>query len=99
MKHTDQVKGITITNQKLAENIGDLYYNSLAAFLLDLSEKIQADADKDHARGRTKLSGNLYECAAQLKTAAQAAERAWTICEPFINKWEKSHENDKIPEQ
>lgn len=82
----------------MAENIGGLYYDSLAAFLLDLSEKIQADADKDHARGRTKLSGNLYECAAQLKTAAQAAERAWTICEPFINKWEKSHENDKIPE-
>lgn len=70
----------------LAEDIGNLRYDALADFLHLLSEKIAADGEKDHSRGRLKLAGRLFACAEQLKGCEADIRKAWVICEPYTNK-------------
>ncbi len=87
MKHTQQVKSYSQSHEQLAEDIGDLYYDSLAGLLRLLSDKMKRDGDADAGRGRSKLASELYACSEQLAQAAKHADVAWDICEPYVKEW------------
>ncbi|MEM9218960.1 MAG: hypothetical protein AAGD25_32080 [Cyanobacteria bacterium P01_F01_bin.150] len=87
MKHTSTVKGFDGTNEDLAHNVGDLFYDSLSDFLKSLSEKIKDDGEQDLGRGRKKLAKELHSCSIHLAEAAQNIDAAWDICEPYVDQW------------
>ncbi len=62
---------------QLAEDLGNLTYDSLAAFLDKLADKIDKDADADAKRQRPQLSK-------QLRFAAKHIGNAWKISEPYM---------------
>jgi hypothetical protein len=68
----------------LAEEIGNLKYDSLAEFLRLLSAKIDGDAAKDQARGRVRLAAALRSAAGRIGSAEVPIERAWKISRPFM---------------
>lgn len=83
MKHKDTVDypgGMT----QLAEDIGNLKYDSLQLFLILLSQKIENDGNKDLERGRLKLSENLIEASRALAASSANIGKAWKICEPYM---------------
>lgn len=87
MKHTQHVRSYSGPHERLAEDIGDLYYDALSEFLGMLAEKIERDAGKDHARGRVKLASELRGCAEALGGASRYIGAAWRICEPHAKAW------------
>ena len=86
-KHTSCVKGVGLSNVALANRVGDLYYDDMAAFLEALSSKINSDAQADKERGRVKLFEALKESAEHLYISASAINRAWGICKMPTLKW------------
>jgi hypothetical protein len=84
MKHTHTLKNHQGSPEQLAEEIGDLFYDSLADLLHLLSEKLQKDANADLARQRFKLGGHLKECSLHLERASHEIQQAWQICEPHV---------------
>lgn len=84
MKHTHQIKSYTATHRQLAEDIGDLYYDTLADFLRLMAEKVDRDAQADAGRGRHKLATQLAACAEHLQQAAGHIDVAWKICAPHV---------------
>ncbi|MEM9258894.1 MAG: hypothetical protein AAGA62_04545 [Bacteroidota bacterium] len=70
---------------RLATDLGDLRYDELALFLHSLSDKIKLYVDKDAARNRVKLAQELHTAAQALRESGTAIQRAWVICEPFMN--------------
>lgn len=91
MEHQTWIKNYEQNFEKLAEEIGDLRYDSLADFLLLLSQKIEKDGGKDRARGRVKLANALDETARQLKESSEHITEAWRICEPFMSPENGEH--------
>ena len=83
MIHKSEVEKYQGTMGELARDIGDLKYDALAEFLELLATKIEFDGKKDEARGRVKLSTNLFSAAENLKNSQKAIEKAWVICEPY----------------
>ncbi|MEO1300380.1 MAG: hypothetical protein AAFW75_32360 [Cyanobacteria bacterium J06636_16] len=84
MKHTRQVEAHNGSHESLAEDLGNIYYDSLADFLRLLAEKIQKDGQADYNRGRKKLAQALFSCSETVAEAAQYIDEAWTICEPYM---------------
>lgn len=68
----------------LAEEIGDLHYESLEELLHLLSQKLLMDALKDRQGGRVKLAAELTSAAANAEYASQGIGRAWKISKPFM---------------
>jgi hypothetical protein len=67
--------------QQLANDLGNLRYDSLAQFLHLLSDKIEQDGEADLGRNRPKLAGHLHR-------AAEEIARAWQLCKPFMTETE-----------
>ena len=86
MTHDDKIPHYGKDWTTLAEVLGDLRYDALSDFLSALSEKLEEDADADAERERHKLSEELYAAATKLAAAAKATEKAWDICEPFMDE-------------
>ena len=83
MKHKDTVSypgGMT----QLVEDIVDLKYDSLKAFLKLLAEKVERDGKKDHGRGRTQLAGSLLEASKALTLSSKHIGKAWKISKPYM---------------
>jgi hypothetical protein len=93
LKHTKTPKGYAGTLEQLAEEVGDLFYDSLSEFLRLLSEKIRRDAESDQRRGRVKLAGELRACAEQLAQASARIAHAWEICEPYMQPRDDSKQS------
>lgn len=85
MKHTTTVRDFNGTSAQLAQEMGDLYYDSLAELLTLLAQQIAADSEADLQRGRPKLAGELNGCAEHLQAAARHIQSAWTICAPHTS--------------
>ena len=83
MLHKDQVEKYDGSISQLANDIGDLKYDTLAEFLKLLAKKIQEDGDKDQTRGRVKLARELHSCAHDLRLGKIAIDKAWEISKPF----------------
>jgi hypothetical protein len=90
-KHKKWIAKCNVSPDELAENMGDLYYNSLADYLRLLADKIKKDSNSDHKRGRTKLASSLSESAIHLLNAAKEIDVAWKICKPYMNESEASN--------
>ncbi len=84
MQHKTWIKNYEQDFERLAEEIGDLRYDSLAEFLELLAKKLSIDAGKDRDRGRRHLSDSLYEAKDSLTKAAGSISVAWRICEPHM---------------
>jgi hypothetical protein len=61
-------------------------YDQTSLFIEKLADDITRQADADFARGRTKLSKKLYATAEELYKAKERMDKAWKICEPYMNK-------------
>lgn len=70
--------------QSLAEEIGDLRYDALEAFLHHLALKLKKDSEADAKRGRPQLAGNLMNASNYLEISAIEIGRAWKICAPYM---------------
>jgi hypothetical protein len=81
-RHQLSIPGFS--HEQLAEAIGDLRYDSLAALLAALAEKLERDAQADAGRQRHKLSSSLAEAAIKLTEAKSAVDRAWAISKPYM---------------
>lgn len=90
MKHTTAVPHYNGSHQQLAEEMGDLYYDSLAELLWKLGEKLERDASSDHRRGRLRLSAELAGAADHLYVAAEKIAAAWLICKPYLAETEQA---------
>lgn len=84
MKHRSWIKNYEDNFAKLAEEIGDLRYDTLAEFLELLGRKIEKDGQKDRSRGRIKLAANLQSAANALIKSSEVIKEAWQICEPYM---------------
>lgn len=84
MPHDTTVTRYAGTLPELADDLGNLRYDALAAFLQDLSAKLERDGRADSERGRKKLAASLQSCAAHLAEAARETETAWRIAAPFM---------------
>jgi len=84
MKHTQEVINFDGDHRQLAEEMGDLYYDSLAELFWMLGEKLERDASSDHRRGRIKLTTKLAAAADHLYAAAENIAAAWLICKPYV---------------
>jgi hypothetical protein len=85
MKHTNAVSHFSGNHLQLAEEIGDLYYDSLADLFSKLGEKLERDAASDQKRGRIKLSAELAAAADHLYAASEKIAAAWLICKLFVS--------------
>lgn len=84
MKHPSYIKNYEGNFESLAEEIGDLRYDSLFELLELLSRKIEKDGQKDRGRGRTQLADSLQQAATVLQESAEHIKIAWQISEPFM---------------
>jgi hypothetical protein len=84
MIHREDIDRYPGTLTDLAREIGDLRYDSLAAFLRELATKLERDSAADAGRGRPKLAATLNEAADSVTAAAAAIERAWSISSPHM---------------
>lgn len=94
-KHTQTLKSIDIDNKVLAEEIGDLYYDSLSEFLIALSRKLKQDGDADAQRGRKKLASHLHEASKHMAEASVHIDMAWDICTPHVEAWMAEHGSNR----
>lgn len=86
MKQTEDVPNFVGNLRQLAEEIGDLYYDSLAELFWRLGEKLERDASSAHRCDRMKLTAELAAAADHLYVAAERIAAAWLICEPYATK-------------
>lgn len=83
-KHAITLRNYNGDLEQLAEELGDLFYDSLADFLHLFSEKIHRDAESDAWRKRPKLAGHLLACSRHLQQASAEIDKAWQICKPHV---------------
>lgn len=82
-KHAAALSNYNGNMEQLAEELGDLFYDSLADFLHLFSEKMRRDAESDAWRKRPKLAGHLLACSQHLQQASTEINKAWKICKPY----------------
>lgn len=83
-RHIKEVAGIN-DMAVLAEMVGDLHYETLADFFVELQCKFIRDAGKDERQGRFKLAECLDEAAAHTSWVAAEIKNALEISQPFMN--------------
>ena len=76
--------GDEVDPRELARLLGELRYDALREYLVELAAKLQKDSESDGGRGRGKLADKLQRIAWQLDEAAFYAEEAWKICKPYM---------------
>lgn len=83
--HRKDVHGET-DMKHLAEEIGNLHYESLQNLFFELSIKLYQDGVKDTDNGRVELGAALDHASDHLSNAAHCMQRAWKVCEPFMKQ-------------
>jgi len=81
--HKKDVLGQT-DMKHLADDIGNLHYESLANFLFHLEQKLKKDAALDLLGGRKKLSLSLSSASRKISMAWLHIKQAWEISKPFM---------------
>jgi len=94
-KHTQQIKSCDIDNKTLANEIGDLYYDSLSEFLQELSKKLELDSISDRNRGREKLANSLKSASIHILSASKEIDIAWNICKPYVDNFFKENKSNR----
>ena len=84
MKHLKTVPDFNGDLEELAQQVGNLRYDSLEEFLTFLADDLVRQGDADGLNGRTKLSTQLYKTAEVLYQARDEMTATWDICEPYM---------------
>ena len=84
MIHREDIEQYPGTLTELANDVGDLRYDTLALFLRSLAAKLESDGEADANRGRPKLAASLHDSAERVAEAAAAIEKAWAISAPHM---------------
>lgn len=84
-RHSKQVAGI-VDMKLLAENIGDLHYETLSEFMIQLRDKLYDDSAKDREAGRKQIAEQLYLASHKTWEAFTHIRKAWEISKPFMDK-------------
>lgn len=87
-KHPSWQYVINVDPEKLAEVMGNLPYDELAAFIELLAGKLADDSVKDKEAGKPNLAKCLHSVSEHLKFAAFSTRAAWGICDPHMKKTE-----------
>lgn len=66
-----------------AENFGNLNYETLCEFMLQLHDKILSDSNKDRERGRKKLASKLLDLSDYMFDVYYALVEIADLCKPF----------------
>lgn len=69
----------------LAEEIGNLHYETLAELLARLEGKIFKDSMKDKSGDRVKLYNSLFLASEHLQLASEYITKAWQISKPYMD--------------
>ena len=85
-KHTDQITGFGSDMEKLAEEIGDLRYDTMFELFRHLSSKIGKDSIKDREGGRKHLADALAQLSTRLALCTHDTSRIWDICKPYMEE-------------
>ena len=83
-KHKPTVEKYDGDLKSLAEDIGDLRYDSLSEFLGYLSEKLKKDGHKDWDGKRTQLAASLLNASVNTDKLKENIDLAWKISEPYM---------------
>ena len=84
MQHKEVVEKYDGSLEELANDIGNLRYDSLAEFLRHLSNKIHADSCNDFENCRFKLAQELKQCSYYIGLSKTYINEAWKISEPYM---------------
>jgi hypothetical protein len=87
-KHKKSIEKYNGSLQELANDVGDLHYESLVEFLSLLEKKLYDDSLKDKKSGRVKLSNQLYQASSLIGISSFKIEKAWEISKPYMNEGE-----------
>jgi hypothetical protein len=70
--------------QHVAEDIGNLHYQTFSHLLKHLSKKLKQDSRKDWAAGRIQIANRLKTASDDIKKAFVSINEAWEISKPFM---------------
>ncbi len=84
MDHPTEIDGFEL--EELAEKIGDLRYDALAAFLSHLGAKLSKDSNMDHGRRRHKMASFLSQAAEKTSMARGFVHAAWEVAKPYMKE-------------
>jgi hypothetical protein len=84
-KHPKKVGQYT-NMDKLAEDIGNLHYETLELLMIKLSNKLDADAWVDGVNGRAQLSEKLFEASKGARAVSTSIGKAFKISEPYMKE-------------
>lgn len=85
-RHKKVVEKYDGSLKDLAEDIGNLHYESLETFFRELSQKLLRDGDKDKRNDRVKLARELGSAAANVGFASLSIGRAWNLSKRFMEE-------------
>ena len=85
MQHKEVVEKYDGSLEELANDIGNLRYDSLADFISLLSAKLNRDSEKDLNAGRKKLAHELHVASYRLSEVEESIINAWEISAPYTN--------------
>lgn len=85
MKHPKNVGEYT-DMEELAEDIGNLHYETLYELLGKLAHKLGDDCLSDQRAGRQKLANELCEASDNIAEAATNIGTAWNISKPHMKE-------------
>ena len=91
MKHEKHIDGHPDL-QKLAEDLGNLRYDSLSELFMHLSEKLRKDSIADSKRKRPKLARKLEDASNMMEIAAVKINSAWKISKPYMENGNEKHD-------
>lgn len=83
-KHKRIVEKYNGTLDELANDIGDLHYESLETLFALISDKLERDAKKDLSNKRVKLSAELFGSSEYIKLSSVYIGEAWRISKPYM---------------
>ncbi len=83
-KHKKTIVSFNGSLDELAEDIGNLHYESLQTFLVLLSNKLDKDSKKDDKAKRYKLAFELDEASFFIAKASISIKKAYNISKPYM---------------
>jgi Na+/phosphate symporter len=85
-KHKKTVEKYNGSLQELAWDIGDLHYEALTYFLIELKAKLNKDSNKDNNYGRVQLADKLSNAGDLIEKASEEINKAWKLSKPYMEK-------------
>lgn len=76
LKHLTKPKNYNGTLQELANELGDLRYDSLSEFLEFLSKNLEKDSIADQKRNRIQLANHLKNASNSIKESSVSIKKA-----------------------